>query len=63
MKENEEEVEHGERAVAEEGNVVCFGKYQGLIIGLQRKEAFYLLRRAKIPNKNGRRSEHRLATI
>ena len=42
-----EKVKHGEQAIAEEGNIVCSGKYRCLIIRLQRKEAGHLLRKAK----------------
>ena len=51
MKEIEKKVEHGEQAIAKEGNIVCSGKYQCLIIRLQRKKACHLLREAQIPNK------------
>ena len=47
----DEKVKHGERAIAEEGNIVCSGKYLCLIIRLQREEAGHLLREAKTPNE------------
>ena len=48
----DEEVKHGDQAMAEEGNIVCSGKYRCLIIRLQRKEDGHLLRKAKIPKQN-----------